>query len=161
MYNRPNKWFELRICSFCENSTLKCNSFEHLIRVLGTWKACSCWNNLVFRAHGTSYLSKCINMKRLYIKLGKKKHAVSWCILFRLTSGLVNPPKWWSPRLRLGADWQILMLTPIQCINCILHFCLKIFFTDSNSVDSDEMQHFHLGLHCLQKYKLMGFTNTF
>ena len=32
-------------------------------------------------------------------------------------------------------------------------FCLKIFFTFTNSVDSDEMQHyaaFHLGLHCLQ-----------
>ena len=33
-------------------------------------------------------------------------------------------------------------------------FCLKIFFTFTNSVDPDEMQHyavFHLGLHCLQK----------
>ena len=33
----------------------------------------------------------------------------------------------------------------------------KIFFTFTNSVDPDEMQHyaaFHLGLHCLQKYSL-------
>ena len=37
----------------------------------------------------------------------------------------------------------------------IVFFCLKIFFTFTNSVDPDEMQHyaaFHLGLHCLQKY---------
>ena len=42
-------------------------------------------------------------------------------------------------------------------------FCLKIFFTFTNSVDSDEMQHyaaFHLGLHCLQKYFFRGFPNT-
>ena len=35
----------------------------------------------------------------------------------------------------------------------ILFFCLKVFFTFTNSVDLDEMQHyaaFHLGLHCLQ-----------
>ena len=35
-----------------------------------------------------------------------------------------------------------------------------IFFTFSNSVDPDEMQHFtafHLGLHCLQKYSFRGF----
>ena len=40
----------------------------------------------------------------------------------------------------------------------IVFFCLKIFFTLSNSVDPDEMQHyaaFHLGLHCLQKYSLI------
>ena len=32
-------------------------------------------------------------------------------------------------------------------------FCMKIFFTFTNSVDPDEMQHhaaFHLGLHCLR-----------
>ena len=32
---------------------------------------------------------------------------------------------------------------------------VKIFFTFTNTVDPDEMQHyaaFHLGLHCLQKY---------
>ena len=34
-------------------------------------------------------------------------------------------------------------------------FCLKIFFTFTNSVDPDEM---HLGLHCLQKYSyIYGF----
>ena len=36
-----------------------------------------------------------------------------------------------------------------------MFFCLKIFFTFTNNVDPDEMQHyaaFHLGLHCLQKY---------
>ena len=35
----------------------------------------------------------------------------------------------------------------------IVFFCLKIFFTFTNSVDPDEMQHhaaFHLGLHCLK-----------
>ena len=45
----------------------------------------------------------------------------------------------------------------------IVLFCLKIFFTFTNSVDPDEMQHyaaFHLGLHCLQKYSLWGFPNT-
>ena len=45
----------------------------------------------------------------------------------------------------------------------IVFFCLKIFFTFTNSVDPDEMQHyaaFHLGLHCLQKYSFMGFWNT-
>ena len=34
----------------------------------------------------------------------------------------------------------------------ILYFCLKIFFTLTNSVDPDEMPHYaavHLGLHCL------------
>ena len=46
-------------------------------------------------------------------------------------------------------------------------FCLKIFFTLTNSVDPDEMQHyaafhlglhatFHQGLHCLQKYSFRG-----
>ena len=38
---------------------------------------------------------------------------------------------------------------------------MKIFFTFTNSVDPDEMQHyaaFHLGLHCLQKYLFRGFT---
>ena len=39
----------------------------------------------------------------------------------------------------------------------VLLFCLEIFFTFTNSVDPDEMQHyavFHLGLCCLQKYCL-------
>ena len=35
--------------------------------------------------------------------------------------------------------------------------CLKIFFTFSNSVDWDKMQHdaavFYQGLHCLQRYQ--------
>ena len=45
----------------------------------------------------------------------------------------------------------------------IVFFCLKIFFSFTNSVDPDEMQHyaaFHLGLYCLQKYLLRGFPNT-
>ena len=45
----------------------------------------------------------------------------------------------------------------------IVFFCLKIFFTFTNSVDPDEMQHyaaFHLGLHCLQKYLLGVSPNT-
>ena len=42
-------------------------------------------------------------------------------------------------------------------------FCLKIFFAFANGEDPDEMQHnaaFHLGLHRLQKYSIMGFPNT-
>ena len=42
-------------------------------------------------------------------------------------------------------------------------FYLKIFFTFTNSVDPDEMQHnaeFHLGLYCLQKYSFRGFLYT-
>ena len=39
-------------------------------------------------------------------------------------------------------------------------FCLKILFTITNSVDTDEMQYhaemLHLGLHCLQKYSFRG-----
>ena len=45
----------------------------------------------------------------------------------------------------------------------IVFFCLKIFFTFTNSVDPDEMQHyaaFHLSLHCLQKYSFRGFLYT-
>ena len=37
----------------------------------------------------------------------------------------------------------------------LIFFCLYIFFTFTNSVDPDEMQHyaaFHLGLHCSRKY---------
>ena len=40
----------------------------------------------------------------------------------------------------------------------IVFFCLKIFFTFTNNVDPDEMQHyvaFHLALHCFR-----GFLNT-
>ena len=42
-------------------------------------------------------------------------------------------------------------------------FCLKIFFTFTNSVNPDEMQHnaaFQLVLHSLQKYPLRGFSYT-
>ena len=45
----------------------------------------------------------------------------------------------------------------------IVFFCLKIFYTFTNRVDPDEMQHhaaFNLGLHCLQKYSFKGFANT-
>ena len=38
-----------------------------------------------------------------------------------------------------------------------LYFCLKIYFTLTNSVDPDEMQQYatiHLGLHCLQSTRL-------
>ena len=64
-----------------------------------------------------------------------------------------------------------------------MFFCLKNFFTFTNSEDSEEMKHtsvqrfftftnivmpdemqhnaaFHLGLHCLQKYSFMGFQKT-
>ena len=42
-------------------------------------------------------------------------------------------------------------------------FCLKIFLTFTNSVDSGEMQHytaFYLSFHCLQIYSFRGFSNT-
>ena len=45
-------------------------------------------------------------------------------------------------------------------------YCILLsedFFTFTNSIDPDEMQHyaaFHLGLHCLQKYSFRGFPNT-
>ena len=42
-------------------------------------------------------------------------------------------------------------------------FCPKIFFTFTNSVDPDEMQHyaaFHLGLHCFQKVLVNGFPEN-
>ena len=44
-----------------------------------------------------------------------------------------------------------------RVVKIYIFFCLKIFFTFTNSVDPDEMQGnaaFHLGLHCLQKYLL-------
>ena len=45
----------------------------------------------------------------------------------------------------------------------IVFFCLKIFFTFTNSVVPDEMQHyaaFHLVLHCLQKYSFRRLQNS-
>ena len=48
-------------------------------------------------------------------------------------------------------------------IKTIVLFCLKIFFTFTNCVDPDEIQHyaaFHLGLRCLQRYSFRGFPNT-
>ena len=45
----------------------------------------------------------------------------------------------------------------------IVFFVWIYFFTFTNSVDPDEMQHyaaFQLGLHCLQKYWFRGFPNT-
>ena len=45
----------------------------------------------------------------------------------------------------------------------IVFFCLNIYFTFTNSVEPDELQHyaaFHLGLHCLQKYSFRGFPYT-
>ena len=45
----------------------------------------------------------------------------------------------------------------------MFYFLSEDFFTFTNSVDPDEMQHyaaFHLGLHCLQKYSFRGFSNT-
>ena len=39
----------------------------------------------------------------------------------------------------------------------IVLFCLKIVSTFTNNLDPDEIQHyaaFHLGIHCLQKYKV-------
>ena len=51
----------------------------------------------------------------------------------------------------------------VRLIKNFFLFYLKIFFTFTNSVDPDEMQHyaaFHLGLHCLRKYSFWGFLNT-
>ena len=44
-------------------------------------------------------------------------------------------------------------------LKTILFFCLKIFFTSTNSVDPDEMHHyaaFNLGLNCFQTYLFRG-----
>ena len=52
-------------------------------------------------------------------------------------------------------------------LDCIYKkYCILLsddLFTFTNSVDTDEMQHyaaFHLDLHCLQKYFIRGFPNT-
>ena len=45
----------------------------------------------------------------------------------------------------------------------IVLFCLKIFFTLTNSVDPNEMPHhavFHLGLHYLKNYPFKGFFHA-
>ena len=45
----------------------------------------------------------------------------------------------------------------------IVLFCLEIFFTFTNTVYPNEMQHyatFHRGGRCLQKYSFRGFPNT-
>ena len=57
----------------------------------------------------------------------------------------------------------------MACMGCqalirknIIFVYLKIFFTFTNSIDPEEMQHnaaFLLGLHSLQKYSLRGFPN--
>ena len=56
-----------------------------------------------------------------------------------------------------GPLWNTLMTQ-----KKIVFFWLKIFFTLTNSVNPDEMQHtaaFHLGLHCLQMYSFRGSPN--
>ena len=53
-------------------------------------------------------------------------------------------------------EYSVITSDVIKSFRCIVFFCLKILFTFKNSVDPDEMQHyaaFHLGLHCLQKYR--------
>ena len=63
---------------------------------------------------------------------------------------------WYSP---LYISWGVRLYIFLN----IVFFCMKIFFTFTNSVDPDEMQHdaaFHLDLHCLQKYLFRGFPNT-
>ena len=60
-------------------------------------------------------------------------------------------------QLSLGSPWCQVIL---KIYTNIVIFCLKIFFTFTNSVGPDEMQHyaaFHLGLHCLQKYSFCLF----
>ena len=45
----------------------------------------------------------------------------------------------------------------------IVFFVWRSFFTLTNSVAPDEMQHyaaFHLDLHCLHKYSFRGFPNA-
>ena len=45
----------------------------------------------------------------------------------------------------------------------ILYFLSEDLFRYSYSVDPGEMHHyaaFHLGLHCLEKYSVKGFSNT-
>ena len=52
--------------------------------------------------------------------------------------------------------WVSLGVSGYNLKKNIVFYCLKIYFTFTNSVEPDEMQHyaaFHLGLHCLQKYR--------
>ena len=48
----------------------------------------------------------------------------------------------------------------VKCSNFDVFLYLKTVLTSAKSADPDEMQHyaaFHLGLHCLPKYPIMGF----
>ena len=59
--------------------------------------------------------------------------------------------------------WSIVYILGVSGCDFLknVFFCLKFFFTLKNSVDPDEMPHyaaFHLGLYCLLKYPLWGFT---
>ena len=72
----------------------------------------------------------------------------------------VDSSFWFTPiylgcPLYLSRGFKLLFLKRI-----LYYFVWKSFFTFTNSVDPDEMQHyaaFHLGLHCLQKY---SFSNS-
>ena len=90
-----------------------------------------------------------------------------WRLIWSLSEGSVWKKKqknFWPrhlnecPELLCGLS-RIMMDTQVIIFKNIVFFCLKIFFTFTNSVDPDEMQHFaafHLGLPCLQKYSFRG-----
>ena len=71
----------------------------------------------------------------------------------------------WFDTIKLGYSISLLGVSDYNFHKnsvCVL-FCQNIFFTFTNSVDPDEMQHyaaFHLGLHCLQKYLFWCFPST-
>ena len=74
-------WRLIWVCTFClypAKRTLviygfKCNYFAYLIRIAEIWEV-YCRNNLPSESTiGTSDLNKFINMKILYIKLGKER----------------------------------------------------------------------------------------
>ena len=66
---------------------------------------------------------------------------------------------------KIYLGWSIVYIEGSQIIiskkYCFLS--LKIDFVLANNADPDEMPHyvaFHLGLHCLSKYRLRGFWST-
>ena len=66
-------------------------------------------------------------------------------------------PSFWFDSINFGIVHCTYLGVSGYNLKKIVFICLKNFFTFTNSVDPNEMQHcaaFHLGLHCLQKYLL-------
>ena len=70
----------------------------------------------------------------------------------------------WFDALKLGKSLVHIKGCQVIIFNKYCFYRLKLFFTFTNSVDPDEMQHnaaFYLGFHFLKKYSLgvSPFTN--